>query len=80
MSSLGVPAVSTEQLRRALERSGFVRRHGSGGHLHYVRDGLRVTLPSNEAEINRKTLRRIAQGIGLTPGEFRAWVSGKGEG
>lgn len=78
MSSLGYPAVSTRELRAALERAGFVMRRSHGGHINYVRDGLLVTLPSASSEVRRGALRGIARQIGMTPKQFTAWVKGEG--
>ena len=63
--------LSGRDVRRALERAGFVFRRQSGSHMILRRDNpySRVVVPDHK-EIRQGTLRRIIADAGLTVDEF----------
>ena len=68
-----LPAVRPKAVIRALERTGFVVHHISGSHhilKHPDRPHLRVTVPSHNKDLKRKTLASIIEQAGYTPQEF----------
>ncbi len=71
MSGFQMPSVSTAELRRALERAGYVQRHNSGGHLIYIRGGRHVSLPSASSEVRRGALKSVARQMGISAAELR---------
>ncbi|MBV8338188.1 MAG: type II toxin-antitoxin system HicA family toxin [Alphaproteobacteria bacterium] len=63
--------LSGREVRRALERAGFVFRRQTGSHMILRRDDpySRVVVPDHR-EIRQGTLRRIIADAGLTIEEF----------
>lgn len=69
-----LPRVDCQELIRALERAGFVRKRQRGSHLHLWReaDRKRVTVPVHKGKIVPVgTLRGILRDADISPEEFR---------
>ena len=70
-----LPALTSKQVIRALERAGFVASRQSGSHcrLKHSTDAARaVTVPIHAGDMKRGTLRAVIAQSGLTVQEFIA--------
>ena len=70
----GLPVVRPRQLIRALERAGFVVHHVRGSHYylrHPEKPGLLVTVPYDNRDLKRATLRSILRQAGIKPEELK---------
>jgi predicted RNA binding protein YcfA (HicA-like mRNA interferase family) len=68
-----LPALSSDQVRRALVRAGFLvhRIKGSHHHLrHPSRPGARSVVPMHRGDLPAGTLRAIIKQAGLSLDEF----------
>jgi predicted RNA binding protein YcfA (HicA-like mRNA interferase family) len=68
-----LPRIDCQQLIRALERVGFVRKRQKGSHLHMWReaDKKRVTVPVHKGKtVPQGTLRAILRDADLSVEEF----------
>ena len=65
--------LSYRQIKRKLEKVGFVVIHQRGSHVKFVResqDEVRTVMVPNHREVKIGTLRSILRHAGLTPDEF----------
>jgi len=58
-----------KKIIKALEKSGFVVDHVSGGHYILIKGSLRTTVPYHKT-IKTGTLKSILNQVGLTVEEF----------
>jgi predicted RNA binding protein YcfA (HicA-like mRNA interferase family) len=68
-----LPRIDCQQLIRALERVGFVRKRQKGSHLHMWReaDKKRVTVPVHKGKtVPQGTLRAILRDADISVEEF----------
>ena len=68
-----LPRIDYQQLIRALERVGFVRKRQKGSHLHMWReaDKKRVTVPVHKGKtVPQGTLRAILRDADISVEEF----------
>jgi predicted RNA binding protein YcfA (HicA-like mRNA interferase family) len=68
-----LPALTSREVLKALERAGFYIHHQSGSHarlFHRSRSELRVTIPMHSKDLPIKTLRSIIRQSGLTVEKF----------
>jgi len=68
-----LPALTSKDVVRALERTGFFVHHTTGSHCalrHRDRPELRVTVPLHGKDLKRGTLHAILKQAGLTSEEF----------
>lgn len=69
-----LPRIDCQELVRALERAGFVKKRQKGSHLHMWReaDKKRVTVPVHKGKIvPPRTLRAILRDADISIEEFR---------
>ncbi|MBO9323961.1 MAG: type II toxin-antitoxin system HicA family toxin [Roseiflexus sp.] len=69
-----LPRIDCQELIRALERAGFVKKRQKGSHLHMWReaDKKRVTLPVHQGKtVPLGTLRAILRDVDISIEEFR---------
>jgi predicted RNA binding protein YcfA (HicA-like mRNA interferase family) len=69
-----LPRIDCQELIRALERAGFVKKRQKGSHLHMWReaDKKRVTVPVHKGRIvPTGTLRAILRDADISIEEFR---------
>ncbi len=69
-----LPRIDCQELVRALERAGFVRKRTKGSHLHMWRetDRKRVTIPVHQGKtVPMGTLRAILRDTDISIEEFR---------
>jgi predicted RNA binding protein YcfA (HicA-like mRNA interferase family) len=70
-----LPVVKQIEVRRALERAGFVVDHFSGSHARMVKGNREVTVPIHRGkDMARGTLRGILDQAGMTEDEFIHWL------
>jgi predicted RNA binding protein YcfA (HicA-like mRNA interferase family) len=70
-----LPALTSRQVIRALERGGFVVSRTSGSHcrlIHATDPRRQVTVPRHGSDLKRGTLRGIIAQAGFTVSEFIA--------
>ncbi len=66
-----LPAVSGEQVVRALQRAGFAIRGQRGSHVKLRKGEVTVVIPVHSSrDLRRGTLRAILRDAGLTIEEF----------
>ena len=68
-----LPALTSKEVIRALERAGFTVSRSSGSHCRLVhsRDPARkITVPVHSADLKRGTLHGIIKQAGFTVAEF----------
>lgn len=71
--SRGLPAVTGDDVLRALKRAGFHVHHVKGSHhslRHPAKPALRVVVPVHRRDIARGTLRAILKQAELSAEEF----------
>jgi predicted RNA binding protein YcfA (HicA-like mRNA interferase family) len=70
-----LPALTSKEVIRGLERAGFVVSRTSGSHcrlIHSDNPARSVTVPVHSGDLKRGTLRGIIAQAGLTVTEFLA--------
>jgi len=68
-----LPALTSKEVVRALERSGFVVSRISGSHcrlIHGADAARKVTVPLHSGDLKRGTLHAIIRQAGLTVADF----------
>ena len=67
-----IPALTANDVIRALKRAGFYERRQSGSHIILRKDGLLrpVPIPRHPGDLHRRLLLEIIREAGLTPDEF----------
>jgi predicted RNA binding protein YcfA (HicA-like mRNA interferase family) len=71
--STRLPALTSKDVLRVLQRAGFYLHHTTGSHYylkHPGRPGVRVTLPWHSRDLKRGTLASIIDQAGYTVDEF----------
>ena len=65
-----IPAHSTREAERALQRAGFRRVRQKGGHKVYT-DGVHTTIvPHDHRQMRRSNVRLMLKQAGLTDAEY----------
>jgi predicted RNA binding protein YcfA (HicA-like mRNA interferase family) len=70
-----LPAITSRQLIKALEKAGFEVHHIAGSHhilRHKENSALRVTVPFHNRDLKTGTLHRIVKDAGLTTAQLLA--------
>ena len=65
--------LSYRQIKRKLEKAGFILVQQRGSHVKFVRESqheVRTVMVPNHREVKIGTLRSILRHAGLTPDEF----------
>jgi len=65
-----LPALTSRDLIRALERAGFQEHRQRGSHKIFKKDLLRVTVPVHSGDLKKGTVHSILEQAGLTVEEF----------
>ena len=65
-----LPALTSREIIRVLERAGFFFRRQKGSHQIFVKDYRRVTVPYHNKDVRVGTLRHIIKQSGLTTQQF----------
>ncbi len=68
-----LPALTSKEVVRALERAGFIIARTSGSHcrlVHREHPTRKVTIPIHAGDLKRGTLRGIIAQAGFTVSEF----------
>ena len=65
-----LPALSSRDVIRALQRAGFVEDRQGGGHKILKKGSLRVTVPMHSRDLKKGTVQGIIEEAGLTVEEF----------
>ena len=67
-----LPAITSRQMVRALQRAGFDVWHQTGSHLVLRHPGTnrKVTVPVHNRDLRRGLMMAIVRQAGLTPSEF----------
>jgi predicted RNA binding protein YcfA (HicA-like mRNA interferase family) len=67
-----LPALTADEVIRALKRAGFYERRQTGSHVILRKEGLRrpVPIPKHRGDLPRPLLLEIIKEAGLTQEEF----------
>ena len=72
-----LPALTSKDVFRVLQRSGFYLHHTTGSHYvlkHHEKPGVRVTLPWHNKDLKRGTLASIIDQAGYSTDEFAEFL------
>lgn len=72
-----LPSLTSKEVLRALQRTGFLVHHTSGSHYilkHPDRPILRVTVAFHNRDLKRRTLESIVEQSGLSVEEFLTFL------
>lgn len=70
-----LPVVRQTDVRRALEKAGFVAVHQSGSHVKLVREDRVVIVQQDKGkDMPLGTLRAILAQAGMSADEFKVWL------
>ena len=65
-----LPALTSREVIRALERAGFREHRQRGSHKIFKKEALRVTVPVHSGDLKKGTVRSIVEQAGFTIEEF----------
>ncbi|TLY23608.1 MAG: addiction module toxin, HicA family [Nitrospirae bacterium] len=65
-----LPALTSRELIRALERAGFQEHRQRGSHKIFKKGTLRITVPVHSGDLKKGTVRSIIEQAGFTVEEF----------
>lgn len=65
-----LPALTSKQVIRILERAGFSFIRQKGSHRIYVKEVMGITVPYHSGDLRKGTLAKIMRQSGLTQEEF----------
>ena len=65
-----LPALTSRELIRALERAGFQEHRQRESHKIFKKGTLRITVPVHSGDLKKGTVRSIIEQAGFTVEEF----------
>ena len=65
-----LPALTSREVIRALERAGFQEHRQRGSHKIFKKGPLRITVPVHPGDLKKGTVHSIIEQAGLTLEEF----------